>query len=67
MTFYDSARELFIYKRTFWKNTHPTSSFQDISRSFSFFKEFFQESYWILGVSRSFQELPGVAAILSYR
>ena len=35
------------------ENTHLTSFFQEISRSFSFLQEFLQESNCIPGVSRS--------------
>ena len=39
--FYDSVWELCIYKRrTFWKNIHPTSFFQEFSRSKIAFQEF---------------------------
>ena len=62
--FYDSVWGLCIYKRrTFLKNTHQTSFFQEFSMSFSFF----QESNCIPGVSRSFPEFPGVVATLSFR
>ena len=52
--FYDRVWELCIFKRrTFWKNTHQMSFFQEFSTSFSFFQVFFQESSYIPGVSRS--------------